>query len=436
MNDDIVIIKEGYKKEKGPKKPFQLWEKILISISLIFIMICIFFYGFRLIKYYKIFNPKIDGENVTLIMNSVVSKSTIVYENDGLYRVSGMYIYKGENVNNYIMYSNMLWRILRFNIDGSLDITLDDSINMLKWNNEVTNFTSSDVYKYLNNYFYKKLDNMHLTVTPICDDEITDLSKITCDNKNVTSYVRLLSVSDYLNSKVEGSYLETNSNIWLSNRNVDTIWNINKNSLSSSDSTNMYYIKPVVTLKNTTKLLSGDGTKSNPYIVSEKSLGIGSYVKLDDDVWVIYDKDSNYHLSLTKSLDIRAFGNDIKFDVNDESNIAYYLNDEYYNSLSYKNKLVSADWYDGTYNSYDDILKSSVSSKVGLLNVDDLKFDSKLNNYYLLTPSTEDKIYLYSDTITDSKVSLNRNIIPTISLDEIKVLSGNGTIDDPYVVEV
>ena len=135
-------------------KTFKLWEKILIISSLVFIIGCMIFYGSRLIKYYKIYNPKIEGESVELIMNAIVRNQPIVYEKDGLYRTSGMYIYKGENVDNYIRYSNMLWRIVKFNIDGSLDLVLDGNINMLKWNNDVVSFEKSDIYKYLNNYFF------------------------------------------------------------------------------------------------------------------------------------------------------------------------------------------------------------------------------------------------------------------------------------------
>ena len=115
LNDDIInnidvelkesvneIEEKSKKKKKKPKKKYHLWEKILIIFSIIFIIGCFIFYGSRLVKYYKIYNPKIDDEKVELLMNAIVRNQTIVYEGDGLYRVSGMYAYKGENVNNYI----------------------------------------------------------------------------------------------------------------------------------------------------------------------------------------------------------------------------------------------------------------------------------------------------------------------------------------------
>lgn len=421
--------------EKGEKK-YNLWERIFVVISLIFIIGCIIFYGNRLIKYYKIYNPKIEGESVELIMNAIVRNQEIVYEKDGLYRASGMYIYKGENVNNYIKYSNMLFRIIKFNADGSLDLVLDDNINMLKWNNEVTNFNDSDIYKYLNNYFYKLLDYTYLSNTSICDDTVNDLKNITCTNKITNSYIRLLSVSEYLNSKVDGkTYINDNDNIWLLNRSDSAVWNINNGNLSSSEPDNMYYIKPVITLKNSTILKSGIGSIEDPYIVGENKLGVGSFVKLEDDVWYIYGKNDNtYLLSLTKTLDNRKIfsSKHTKFDINEKNSLANYLNDDYYNSLSYKDILVENEWYNGSYDSYNDVFSSTVSSYVGLLNVSDIKFDDLLD-YYLMTESKNDRIYLYSDTLVDSKPNLIRNIVPTIAIKDLEV-TGNGTIDSPYEV--
>lgn len=442
-NIEIVDLDENNieqnKLNKKQKKKYKLWEKILIISSIVFIIGCFIFYGTRLVKYYKIYNPKIDNEQVELLMNAIVRNQQIVYEGEGLYRTSGMYIYKGENVNNYIRYSNMLWRIVKFNADGSLDIILDDNINMLKWNNEVVNFTESDIYKYLNNYFYKLLDYGQLSNTVICDDTINDLNNMTCDNKKTDSYVRLLNVSEYLNSKVDNAtYIKDENNIWLSNRSDDTVWNINNGSLSASSSDNMYYIKPVITIKNSAVLLSGDGTKDSPYVIGENKIGVGSFVKLDDSIWYIYDKDNDtYKLSLTDKLENKKVYNlnSTSFDLDDETSLAYYLNNEYIENLSFKEKLVDTTWYNGTYINYNDVLSSSVKSKVGLLNVSDIKY-SDLKDYYLMTPTEDGRIYLYSDTLVDSKPNLLRDIVPTIALDKLNVLNGDGTYNNPYEIEV
>lgn len=435
MNENIEITRPNIKKPKE-KKPFKVWEKILISVSIIFIIICIIFYGMRLIKYYKIYNPKMDGEAKELIMNSIVKNSTIVYENDGLYRISGMYVYKGANVNNYIKYSNMLFRIVKFNADGSLDLVLDDNINMLKYDNEAKPFTESDIYKYLNNYFYKLIDDTYLTTTAICNDKIQDLNQLTCNSRNTESYVRLLSVSEYLNSKAVSSYIN-DGNIWLSSTSDDKVWNISGDSLSLSSADNMYYIKPVITIKNTAILKSGNGTQENPYIIEDTSLlEVGKYVKLKDDTWVIYDKEDDiYKLSLNTYLEDRNFSLDAPiYNIEEPNSLASYLNNDYYNQLPYKDKLVLTNWYNGSYNSYLDPMSSSVKAHIGLLNVTDLKLGN-LEEFYLLTPS-EEKVYLYSSLIKDCNPTLYKKIVPTIGIKELNIVSGSGTSNDPYVLEV
>lgn len=436
MDENIEIIRPDIK-DKKKKKSFKRWEKILIFVSILFIIGCFIFYGYRLIKYYKVYNPKIDGETKELVMNSIVRNSTIVYENDGLYRISGMYVYKGINVNNYIRYSNMLFRIIKFNPDGSLDLVLDDSINMLKWDNEVKSFIESDIYKYLNNYFYKLIDDTYLTTTSICSDIVSDLNKITCNNKNTESYVRLLNVSEYLNSKAESSYIN-GGNIWLSSIKEDKIWNVSGDNLSLSDADNMYYIKPVITIKNSAILLGGKGTKEEPYYINENNeLTVGSYVKLNNDIWTIYDKENDlFKLSLNDTLEDRNYSiKSVDFDIEDENSLAYYLNNTYYSSLSYKDIIVENNYYNGNYEGYIDTLSSTIKAKVGLLNVSDLKL-ANFEEYYLLTPSTKDKMYLYSSTVKDCNPNLHKKIIPTISISKLNIVSGKGTSIDPYILEV
>lgn len=429
-----------HKKEnaKRGKRPYKKWEKILLICSWTFFVGCLVFYGIRFVKYYKIYNPKVEGTSAELIMTSIVKKSEIVYEGDGLYHISGMYVYKGSKVDNYIRYSNMLWRIIKFNTDGSLDLILDDSINMLKYNDSAVKFTDSDIANYLNNYFYKKLDNSDMTISAVCNDEITDLNKITCNDRDTSKNVRLLSVSEYLNSKTDASYI-TGGNIWLSSYKDKSVWHINGSSLSLSTPDNMFYVKPVITIKNSVILLSGSGTKDDPYIIQksdEKQLGVGSYVKMADDELVVYDIDNDiYKLSYTKSLLSKAYGSENVYNPETKDTLAYYLNNDFLNTVDYKSMLVETDWYNGTYGSYSDVTKSSVKAKVGLLNVSDLKLTSA-TNYYLLTPSDNSKEYLYSETISDVKPTIKEGVVPTIAINKPTITSGSGTSSDPYVLEV
>ena len=59
---------------------------ILIPMGIGLILGCFVFYGIRLVKYYKIYNPKLEtGEVLENLASNIISTSQIVYEGDGLY---------------------------------------------------------------------------------------------------------------------------------------------------------------------------------------------------------------------------------------------------------------------------------------------------------------------------------------------------------------
>ena len=97
-------------------------QKIFCIISILFIIGCFIFYGKRLIKYYKIYNPKIDGESTVYMATDILTNTSLVYEGNGAYRINGNTIYKGENLDNYVSFSNMLWRIIKIKSDNTIEI--------------------------------------------------------------------------------------------------------------------------------------------------------------------------------------------------------------------------------------------------------------------------------------------------------------------------
>lgn len=436
-----IKIKKKVKLKKG-----LLFQTLFCLVSIIFILGCCIFYGTRLVKYYKLYNPKDDkGNAVQLLSNKITSTSTFVYEGEGLYLTGGTYIYKGENVNNYIKYSNLIWRILKINDDKSIDIVLDSSINNLKWNSTITDYSKSDVATYLKEEFLPILNEKHLTNTIVCNDKIDDIANINCTIPDSSNYVRLLNIDEFLNSKIEDkSYISNGNNIWLSSRGTKQVWTINGTSLSYADMTNTYNIKPVVTLKNSTPYVSGTGTKKDPYVIEEtkNDIQVGNRVKLGEDIWTVYSiEDDKLKLSLSTLYKngTQTYRFDLstnKYDPTKKSSLAKYLNETFYDSLSYKDQLLDCTWYIGEYNdSYKDIYSEKVTSKVGLSSVADLKLDGEVSNYYLLNGINTNKVYIYSDTLIESKSTLSRAIKPSICIKKATIKTGDGTLEKPYTLE-
>ena len=197
MEENKKVKKRKKKKIiKAPKV-----QTIFCLISLLFVLGCCFYYGSRLIKYYKIYNPKSEtGETLVNLASSIITGSSIVYEGDGLYISSGNYLYKGSDVNNYILVDNMLFRIVRINSDKTMEIILDDYINKKEWDTDIKDFSESNLSKYLEDKFLNIIDKDLLVKSSVCTDTIPELSEVTCEKISNDTYVKLLGISDFLNS--------------------------------------------------------------------------------------------------------------------------------------------------------------------------------------------------------------------------------------------
>lgn len=441
-NKERYLMSEQTTKKRRLKKG-KLFRFIFCIISLIFFLFCCIFYGIRLVKYYKIYNPKNEaGEKVELLSTYVTQKNPVVFEGDGLYRVNGIYMFKGTNVNNYITFSNMLWRIVKINGDNSIDIVLEDPINNLMWNKNLTDYTKSDVHKYLNDVFLKVLDQDKLKKTTICTDIVADISKITCNTTDEESYVKLLNITDFVNSKNKKTFINDDGSLWLSDRSKTKAWYAKGTSISSYDPSESYPIKPVVTLKMDNTRMSGEGTKEDPYTISkpQKELKAGTYVKLGDHPWIVYEVGKeNMKLILPDLYGTTKYKFDTSsnlFTTTKAGSLAKYLNTTFYSSLPYKDQLVEDSWYIGAYTtSYKDIYKKEVKAKVGLYNVADLKFVMMEDSYFLLTPDSAGTVYTYGPYMTPSKVSNTKRMRPAIAIKKSKIKSGDGTAQSPFVLE-
>lgn len=439
-NKKVEDKKEKKNKIKNKTK-FSKFEIIFCSFSFLFIVGCLCVYSSRFLKYYRIYNPKGDNGKTLMLLTTAISKnSTLVYEGDGLYMSGGEYVYKGDKVNNYIEYSNLMWRIIKTNNDGTIDLVLDDYINTLNWNNQYKKYVESDINKYLNEYFIKYLDTKYLEKTSVCTDDVNDIKKFSCNNKNDDYYVRLLSVNEFLNSKTDTTYISNDkSSLWLSTVSSDKVWQINGLSLSLSQPNRLLGVKPVVKLKNDVALISGDGTKDNPYRITEKdnSIHVSNYVKLGNDVYVVYNIEDDYlDLALSRTLPkpYRYSTSETKYNVSDENSLAYFLNNSYLNILSYKDLLVDKKWNDGVYgNSYEDINSSNTIAKIGLLSIADLKFDNELVDYFLLNGNGS-RIYTYGSETIVSNPGIFKGIRPAIRIKKKDVSNGEGTKENPYIL--
>ena len=445
------------KNRRNNKKRKLNKQKIFSFISFIFITVCIFWYGGRAIYFYLDSKKTLEKENTTLARNLINNN----INSNNFKKINSTFYFQKDANNNYLMYSNILWRIIKITKDNTIVLIANDSITNLAFGNNK---------KYKNSYLLKWMNtdedkytgilennlnnpNTYLTKTETCTDNISNIKKITCNKINKNNYLSLLSITDYINTGAEKSFINNGKYTYLSNNKNKKVWYIDEEGkLNSNNGEEIYGVKPIITLKKKTTTISGDGTEKNPYIIEKETSKFGSYVKLDEDIWRVYNEDDTYiKLSLNDYIKVNDENLEYKYSNtnfyhNDTTygSLAYYLNHTYLYGLSYNDLIINSKYsnsYYGEDNNYDysSILNTTIDTKVGLLSIADPIINNNLDNYFILAgPGKEsEEVYIVSknSTVDSTYATDEANIVPTITIKKDILEKGSGTINDPYRTE-
>ena len=423
------------------------FQKLFCFASFIFLTTCCFWYGGRFIYFY------LDSVKTEKEINN--NLSYVVISNNELKDANGSHYFYGNDVNNYIKYSNVLWRIIKVDNDNSVYLISDNVISYLNngsenyinmWLNDGNIPNSGILENNLND-----TDN-YLINYSVCNDVVNDINNLTCNDINNDYLIGLLSVIDYVNTGGDKGFINNNKYTFLSNYNdTNNKWYINdEGKLGVSENDDIYGIKPVIKINGNIKLVSGNGTNKYPYVIEEATTLFGSYVKLGNDIWRVYNIDGDniklilddYLIVDNEKIEMRYSNTNYQYNDSISNSLAYYLNNDYLNSLSYKDIILSSSWsnyYYGIENSYNylDILNNKIDTKVSVISVGDVIFnDNNLNKFYTNTGinTTENLIYTINGngTISKRRVNYPSYVVPVISINKGVLTKGNGTIDVPY----
>ena len=207
------------------------------------------------------------------------------------------YYYVGDNVDNYVTYSGMLWRIVGVTSSGQIKLVLSPTSAKYLWDtaNGVT-WSSSSLKTYLNDTFLGSLSNTSNLVQyqwPVGKINQTNIDTFTKSNilsaENATKYsakVGLISPSDV--AYTSGDSCTSTSKIF-NDTNCGTSWlsetwfinsstsesayfydkTNSKNTVELYSTGNKHMILPSVYLNNSTQVLAdlGNGTVISPYVI-------------------------------------------------------------------------------------------------------------------------------------------------------------------------
>lgn len=246
------------------------FENIFVVVSLLFIFACFCFYGYRLVKYYRVFNPKTEsGEKTEIFSATVRQDNAVVTEGDGLYIHNGDFFFKGEDVNNYVKYADKLWRIMQISRSGEVKMILEEPLTSTKYDTNESDYKDSEIHAYISNNDLK-IKSSDLVKNTICLDKIDDANETTCKDTMEADFT-LPSIDDYLNSvnaSTSKSYINSDNTVWLYNQtNEQLSWTIEQGLVKAQDSDYEYDVKLVITLNSTAYSDTGEGTLDKPYVV-------------------------------------------------------------------------------------------------------------------------------------------------------------------------
>ena len=428
-------------------------DRVFIFISIVCLGILFIIYASRFTYFFitEKKNMKVDSTlfNEYLINYSKISKTT-----------DNSYIFKGKDVNNYVLYNGIMFRIVSIDTDKHIKLISDDSLTSMVFGyNE--DYINSYVNEWLNKtedentgIFENSLDSprKYLVNTKMCIDEVKDLESYKCTNYNNEYLVGLLSMEEYINAGGEDSYLNNGTYWWLSNTSNNNAWYVIDDGTVNNiiKSNNTYYgygVRPVITLNENIVVSSGDGTKENPYIFESNdnkillNKNVGSYVEYNDYIWKIVSK-NEYGVKVVMTEYVK--GNDMVIGFsnvssiyNTNSLIGGYLNKTFYKTLDNEDYLVDGPWYYGNYNylskyDYKKLYDNEVMAKLGLLTIGDI-FLNDVKEVFTTAINSKNMVYVIEEdnSIKTSLITEELKIRPAAYLDGKLNVSGKGTLDDP-----
>ncbi len=370
---------------------------------------------------------------------------------NGLFEVDGSYYFKGETENNYVTIGGALYRILSINENNEMKLVLDDVAASFMWGDDL-NYEESNINNWLGEdgeYYDNLIDpEKYLVKTKFTVDNLSD-GELTTGEEVFSNYVTTLSITDYENAGAEESYLNNGKYFWLTDTSDGENLYVDANGLILIDSTfGSYGVRPVITLKSDVIRLRGEGTKTNPIYIDTKedTTYINTYITLGDDTYKVFDEEENI-LKLGKTESIanvtKTYSSiSTKYDITDETSLAYYLNNEYLNSLSYAGELEMCTFNTGvvnneTGNKYDGIFSETTDAKVGLFSAFDYN-NNDLEDYFYLTNTglVSEVAYVKSENglLKKSQISEEKVIVPVVCLNKDKIVDGVGTDYSPYTI--
>jgi len=374
-------------------------------------------------------------------------------------------LYKGGNVNNYVLLSNILFRIVGIENDNVKVVAARDIANV--------NYDGIEEWlKYFENHLAQESKAL-LVKNAYCQDKITETPEqvSSCATKTKERYSYILSLVDMNNSLENNeSYLYSYTISWLMNETNDKEAWTTRNYYFGYDGRYMSFnknysfgVRPVLTIKGKTLIKSGDGTLENPYSFKEiekakaddllNTRYTGEYITYSGYTWRIIESELD---GTTKVILDGVLPLNIGYDTADNSkiynpsqkgNVGYYIKNkvgEYVDPKYFDTKEIAVPIYKN-YAKYNNE-KSTKTYKVkfaapSLYDVFSTFIDNVDRGYWLINSSTTaERKYAVSNIGTVYYTDLDDTTTSQVRVvgylnKKCKITGGFGTKEKPYKIK-
>ena len=245
-----------------------------------------------------------DDYKTTHLVDKI--KEEIVTEGNGLYQIENSYIFKGDDVDNYIMFFDNLYRIMSIDENGILKLVKvysetpsrvwDDKFNV-----DTNRYSGKNIYKdsniltelnddYENDKKISEKAKQHIVAYDACIGKRSALDytiskEIDCSEKIEKQVVSMLNISDYAMASLDSDCVDLRSRScgnynYLKNI-LSATWTLN--SINDNTYDVIYLSNGLMEVSNAKKSMryniviyidgnelytEGKGTENNPYIIN------------------------------------------------------------------------------------------------------------------------------------------------------------------------
>lgn len=414
---------------------------------------------------------KLSNKTVVTREVSVVKKIKNVVKKD----LGNVTNYSGNPTNNYIMLSNMIFRIFGLDDNDNVIIVADQ---------DIANVNHSKLDKWLD-YYYKHLNSdakKMLVKSKFCNMDITDntLDTLQCNSYTKEKNVYIPSIVEVNKAQAgDTNFMKTFTMSWVSNKKSDKEAYVTRKyfvgdaagkSFLTYNIDDNYGVRPMMIMNGNTNILGGDGSFLNPYYFEDINIGAtsslvnerktGEYIEDHGTLWRIIDTMDDGTTKVI-TVDTLGYGMDspkiyteaeiIKYNPNNKNNIAYYINNnlnDYVDTSNFVNHEIEVPIYKDKIIYGKEIETKKYKVKLSAPNIYEMfsaqsateKFANSRSYWLLNTSNTKRK----TGAITDIGVPVNEEmqlydtygfrLVAYLKKDKV-IVSGEGTYYYPYIIK-